>query len=102
MPQFSNTQQAVGQQVMVPQIISSKDIQYLKDQMSWLLLASKKCAHFAKESQDPEVRQAIEQIGQLHQRHYTQLMGHLSSQNNQASMLGTQPATSYTQNATRQ
>ncbi|MBA4602767.1 hypothetical protein [Thermoactinomyces mirandus] len=57
--------------------ISSKDLSYLTDEMSWELLAMKKCYHFANECQDPSVSQLINRIGQMHQRHYEMLLNHL-------------------------
>lgn len=89
MPQMSTMKTSSPTMSTVPQIISTKDIQYAKDQLSWLLLAAKKCAHFANESQDPSVRQAIERIGQMHQRHYTQLLAHLNVQNGQSPTMQT-------------
>jgi hypothetical protein len=81
------TGQAQNQQpIMVkpPAVITTKDLSYLKDAMSWLLLATKKYAHFANECQDQEVKQLINQIGQLHQRHYNTLLAHCQTQNNTA------------------
>lgn len=82
--------QAQGQQqqqpVMVqpPQVITTKDCLYLKDQLSWELVAMKKCRHFAQECTDPEIRQVIDKAGQMHQRHYQLLLKHLQNNNNQA------------------
>lgn len=67
-----------------PQVITTKDSQYLKDQLSWEILAMKKCSHFAKECTDPEIRTAIDKAGQMHQRHYTMLLKHLQNNNAQA------------------
>lgn len=68
-----------------PKVITTKDCSYLKDELSWELLAMKKCHHFAEECQDPEVKQAINKAGQMHQRHYQMLLKHLQN-NNQAAM----------------
>ena len=62
-----------------PTVITTKDLDYLKDGMSWLLLAAKKCAHFANECQDPQVKQLIDRIGQTHQRNYNTLLSHCQS-----------------------
>ncbi len=78
-------QQGQNQQPIMakpPTVITSKDLSYLKDGMSWLLLATKKCAHFANECQDQEVKQLIDQIGQIHQKHYNTLLTHCQTQNN--------------------
>ncbi len=91
-----------------PQVITTKDLSYLKDQMSWELIAMKKCAHYAQECTDPEVKSLIGKIGQMHQRHYQQILRHcqtnnasglspiasqMAQQNQQASQMGTQPRT---------
>jgi len=80
-------QQTAGQQQPVfpqpPQVITTKDHLYLKDQLSWELLAAKKCRHFANECTDPEIRQAIDKAGQMHQRHYELLLKHLKNNNAQ-------------------
>jgi hypothetical protein len=73
------TQQPTFQQP--PKVITTKDYMYLRDQLSWELLAMKKCSHFAKECQDPEIRQAIDQAGQMHLRHYQLLLKHLQNNN---------------------
>jgi hypothetical protein len=65
-------QQAVMQ--TPPQVITAKDLSYLKDEMSWELIAMKKCAHYAQECTDPEVRASIENIGKMHERHYNLLL----------------------------
>lgn len=67
----------------VPNVVTTKDHAYLKDQMSWLLLATKKCAHFASECQDPAIQNAIHTIGQTHERQYNLLLQHLQTNNTQ-------------------
>jgi hypothetical protein len=59
--------------------ISGKDLHYLTDAMSWELLAMKKCHHYAREVQDPEVLSLINHIGQMHQRHYETLLSQLQA-----------------------
>ncbi|UOF92783.1 hypothetical protein LSG31_05155 [Fodinisporobacter ferrooxydans] len=84
-----NQQQSYMQQQPVmmrpPRVITTKDAMYLKDQMSWLLLAMKKCKHFANECQDQRIAQLINQIGQMHERHYNMLLR--NSQMNNAVMM---------------
>lgn len=58
--------------------LSSKDLLYVKDQLSWELLAMKKCHHFAQECQDTEISQELERIGKIHQQHYETLLNHLN------------------------
>jgi|HigsolmetaAR203D_1030402.scaffolds.fasta_scaffold00823_16 hypothetical protein len=68
-----------------PKVITTKDHSYLKDQLSWELLAMKKCHDVAGHCTDQEIRQAIEKAGRMHQRHYEMLLKHLQT-NNQAAM----------------
>lgn len=58
--------------------LSTKDLNYLKDELSWELLAFKKCHHYAQECQDQQVKQLIDQCGRMHQQHYQQLLHHLN------------------------
>ena len=47
------------------------------------LLASKKAHHFASESQDPQIKQQLEHLAEVHQRHYQMLLRHLQPQTQQ-------------------
>jgi hypothetical protein len=76
-----------GQQPVMmtpPDVVTTKDYLYLRDQLSWTLLVMKKCAHYAQECTDPQVRSAIDRAGQMHQRHYNLLLKHLQTNNTQA------------------
>lgn len=64
-----------------PNVITTKDLLYIKDAMSWLLDAMKKCSHFAGQVQDQQLKQTINQIGQMHQRHYSMLLKHCQTNN---------------------
>jgi hypothetical protein len=79
-------QQQQQQPVMTrpPQVITTKDCLYLKDQLSWEIVAMKKCRHYAQECTDPELAKAIDKAGQMHQRHYQLLLKHLQNNNNEA------------------
>ncbi|MBP1934656.1 hypothetical protein [Ammoniphilus resinae] len=78
----SNQQQ---QPIMMtpPEVVTTKDILYLKDAMSWALLAAKKCSHFSGEIGCNQSKQLIDQIGQMHQRHYNMLLKHCQTNNMQ-------------------
>lgn len=84
---MQQTQAQQGQQqqqppmTQPPQVITTKDYQYLKDQLSWEILAMKKCRHFSQESTNSEIKQAIDKAGQMHQRHYQLLLKHLQNNN---------------------
>ncbi|KJS86027.1 MAG: hypothetical protein JM58_07600 [Peptococcaceae bacterium BICA1-8] len=64
------------QQIMSepPTTITTKDLAYLKDALSWELTAFKKCQHFAQECTSPQISQAIDIAGQMHLRHYQRLL----------------------------
>ena len=64
---------------------------YLKDALSWELIAFKKLHAFAQQATDPEVKQALEKAGQMHQQHYQKLLTHL--QNNNTAVMSTLPQT---------
>jgi hypothetical protein len=66
-----------------PTVITTKDLLYLKDQLSWQLNAMKKCAHFAQECTDPQVKQALDTAGRMHLRHYQMLLKHCQNNNTQ-------------------
>lgn len=82
-----DVQQQTGQQTQSgqvmpepPQVISTKDLNYLKDAMSWEIVAMKKYYHFSEECQDPEIKQLFDKAGQMHQKHYDMLLKHVDPQ----------------------
>ena len=79
--QNMSQQQAIFQQP--PAIVTTKDSLYLADMMSWNLLATKKAHFFAQQCQDQEIKQAIDKVGQMHQRHYEKILSHCISSSNQ-------------------
>jgi hypothetical protein len=81
----SSPSQARPNMMKPPQVITTKDLSFLKDGMSWTLLAMKKCAHLAQECKDQSIRQVIDQIGKMHQRHYNMLLQYCQN-NNAAAM----------------
>jgi hypothetical protein len=76
----SRSQQRLSQP---PNIITGKDLAYLKDAMSWELLTMKKCRMYAEFSSDPEIKNQLDGVGQMHQRHYDTLLQYLQSNPNQ-------------------
>lgn len=68
-----------------PRAITTKDAMYLKDALSWELLAFKKFHHLAEHATNPEIKQALDQAGKMHQQHYQKLLSHLQV-NNQAAL----------------
>ncbi|MFW6287422.1 MAG: hypothetical protein ACOC2J_01565 [bacterium] len=61
-----------------PACITTKDLAYLRDALSWELLAMKKCYHYAQHCQNEKIRKTINTAGQIHQRHYRMLLVHLN------------------------
>ncbi len=73
-----------GQQLaQAPDIISTKDLSYLTDMLSWNLLALKKAHFFASQCKMTEISQAIEKSCQMHQRHYQQILNHMQKHTGQ-------------------
>ncbi|WP_082233471.1 hypothetical protein [Halobacillus massiliensis] len=62
-----------------PAVVSSKDQMYITDMLSWNLNACKKAHFFAEQCQTPEVQQALDQMGQMHQRHYDKILSYLNN-----------------------
>jgi hypothetical protein len=73
-----------------PRAITTKDLMYLKDILSWELLSFKKFHSLAGQAQDNEIKQALEKVGQIHQGHYQKLLTHLQVNNN--TVLANMPA----------
>lgn len=62
-----------------PNYITTKDLSYLKDAMSWELVAMKKCNKFAQQVNDEKIKKALNESGKMHQRHYKTLLKHLNN-----------------------
>ena len=60
-----------------PNVISTKDINYLRDALSWELNAMKKCSHFAQQAETERIKQTLDKAGNMHQRHYQMLLNHV-------------------------
>jgi hypothetical protein len=63
-----------------PAMISTKDLSYINDMLSWNLDAFKKANFYAEQCQNQEVKTAVNQAGQMHQQHYQKLLQHLNQQ----------------------
>lgn len=66
-------------------VLSEKELNYLKDHLSWELLAVKKFHHYADQMQDPGLKQLAHELGQKHQNRYQTLLNHVHRAANQAS-----------------
>ncbi|RYM06202.1 hypothetical protein EWH99_03730 [Sporolactobacillus sp. THM7-7] len=60
-----------------PDILSTKDLLYAEDILSWNLNVIKKAHAYTSMCQDKEVSQAMKRTCQLHMRHYQLILGHL-------------------------
>ncbi|MEC9488575.1 MAG: hypothetical protein UMV23_03720 [Halanaerobium sp.] len=57
--------------------ITTKELYYIKDHLSWELLAAKKCNEYARQTVDPEMRSIFTDLGHKHQQHYQALLQQL-------------------------
>lgn len=60
-----------------PKMISGKDLNYIKDMLSWNLIASKKACHYLSHIQDNDVKQALEATANMHAEHYKTILNFL-------------------------
>lgn len=68
--------------------LSTKELNYIKDFLSWELLMAKKCNQYAYQEVDPMFKGVFEQAGQTHQQNYVKLVGYLEQvKNNQGGMV---------------
>lgn len=67
----------------VPNIISGKDLDYLKDMFEWNCSAYKKAENCKNQVQDPEIRAMIEKAGQLFSNHATTILSILRGGQNE-------------------
>ena len=79
----TGTYESTNRMTEPPAVITTKDLSYLQDAMSWELLAFKKCRQYAAFATDPEIQHQIDSAGQLHQKHYNLLLNYLQSNPNQ-------------------
>ncbi|MBM7551274.1 hypothetical protein [Thalassobacillus pellis] len=63
-----------------PNMVTSKDQLYITDMLSWNLNACKKAHFYAQQCQDPQLKAALDEAGQMHERHYNKILGHLNNQ----------------------
>ena len=58
----------------VPTMISTKDLDYIKDMLDWNLIAVKKINHYLQHVQDEDVKNLFEQIVTMHKKHFNGLL----------------------------
>jgi hypothetical protein len=77
MNQQQQSQQNQTQMTSDRSLLSDKELHYIKDFLSWELLAMKKCNDTANRCTDPQIQGAIRQTGQKHLQHFQTLLTHL-------------------------
>jgi len=60
-------------------VLTDKELHYVKDFLSWELLAMKKCSEAASHCTDRQIQNAIYEAGRKHQQHYDTLLSHLQT-----------------------
>ena len=53
----------------VPNMISTKDLSYLKDMFEWNFNASKLAYHFSEETSNPIVKEILVKVCRMHSEH---------------------------------
>lgn len=87
-----STMPGTGQNVMsqAPNVITTKDLLYLTDIMSWNLMALKKAHFYESQCQVPEISQAMQKACEMHERHYQMVLKHLENTNQPSASQSTQ------------
>ncbi len=58
----------------VPNIISTKDLSYIKDMLSWNLVMAKKSKEYLKLVGDKDVKELLKKVNEVHKNHYEMLL----------------------------
>ncbi len=58
----------------VPNIISTKDLSYIKDMLSWNLVMAKKSKEYLKLVSDKDVKELLKRVNEVHRSHYEMLL----------------------------
>lgn len=77
--------------------LTEKDLSFAKDHFSWELMAAKKAYQYAHQTLEPECRQLMLQVAQVHQSNCEQIQKHLQQhvkQTVQNTVSGAQPVSS--------
>jgi len=68
-------------------MLSVKELNYIKDFLSWELLMAKKCNEYANKEVDPNFKGIFNNAGQVHQTNYQNLLAYLQKQSSQGGMV---------------
>lgn len=58
----------------VPNIISTKDLSYIKDMLSWNLVMAKKSKEYLNLVGDKDVKELLKKVNEVHKSHYEMLL----------------------------
>ncbi|HHY19980.1 MAG TPA: hypothetical protein GX522_08785 [Firmicutes bacterium] len=58
--------------------LSTKELNFIKDGLSWEMLMVKKYTDHAQGCQDPELKSVFDGLARMHQSRYDHLFGHIS------------------------
>lgn len=61
--------------------LSTKELNYIKDFLTWELLMAKKCKQYADQETTPGFGEIFTQAAQLHQQNYLNLVSYLENVN---------------------
>lgn len=64
----------------VPNIISTKDLSYIKDMLSWNLVMAKKSKEYLKLVGDKDVKELLKKVNEVHKSHYEMLLEIISQE----------------------
>ena len=62
--------------------LSTKELNYIKDYLSWELLMAKKCNMYVGQEQNSDYKGVCNQAGQVHQQNYLNVLGYLQKVSN--------------------
>jgi hypothetical protein len=66
----------------VPTMISCKDLDYIKDMLNWNFIAVKKANHYLGHIQDNDVKTMLQEVSNMHKKHFNTLLGIIGGNKN--------------------
>lgn len=68
-------------------MLAVKELNYIKDFLSWELLMAKKSSEYANQETDPNLKGIFHNAGEVHQQNYQKLLSYLQQQSSQGGMV---------------
>ena len=56
--------------------LSTKEVNYLKDHLSWELAGAKRCYNHGQQCQDKKLTQLMDEIGRIHQENFVDILNY--------------------------